>query len=74
MVACFRKVLELDPNNAGGHYHLAVALNAMGEKEAARLSLARATSLGYSPEPDLVKALENGGDVLTEEIDPKSEP
>jgi superkiller protein 3 len=58
MVACFERVLELDPGNAAGHYHLAVALQALGQSEEARTLLAKAIGLGYSPDPSFVKALE----------------
>lgn len=57
MVSCFERVIELDPQNAGGHYHLAVGLLAVGNAEQARVSLDRAMQLGFHPEPDLLKAL-----------------
>lgn len=60
MVTCFTKVLELEPGNAAGHYHLAVGLHEMGRTPEARVYLSRAIGLGYSPEPSFVKALEEG--------------
>jgi tetratricopeptide (TPR) repeat protein len=58
MIECFRRVIDLDHMNSGGHYYLAVAHLEKGEAEGARQSLARAVSLGYSPDPDFIKALE----------------
>ena len=57
-VACFRRVVQLDPKNAGGHYHLAVGLFAAGEVDEARVSFAVSLQLGWSPDPGLMKALE----------------
>ena len=75
MMLCFRRVLEIEPENPGGHYHLAVGLNALGEVAAAGAFLRRSQELGYSPEPELVRAIdkalgnkEQGGGVLTFEI------
>ena len=58
MVACFRRVVEIDPDHAGGQYHLAVGLLEIGEVEQAREALDRAVSLGHSPAPEFLKALE----------------
>lgn len=58
MAGCFERVLALEPRNPGGHYYLAVAANALGNIEAARLHLAVATELGFHPEPELLRALE----------------
>ena len=58
MIACFRRVLEIDPDHAAGHYHLAVGLLEIGEVEAARAALDRAVELGHSPAPEFLKALE----------------
>lgn len=58
MLTCFERVLELEPKNPGGQYHMAVAQFALGETEAARARLAIALDLGYSPQPDFIKALE----------------
>jgi tetratricopeptide (TPR) repeat protein len=61
MLACYQRVLELDPRHPGGTYHLAVAQLAVGEVDAARVSLARARELGFSPQPEFLKALERVG-------------
>jgi protein O-GlcNAc transferase len=58
METCFRRVLELEPRNAGGHYYLAVALNALDDVEGARTHLAIAMELGHKPQPELLRALE----------------
>jgi Flp pilus assembly protein TadD len=58
MVSCFRRVVEIDPDHAGGQYHLAVGLLEIGEVEQAREALDRAVSLGHSPAPEFLKALE----------------
>lgn len=58
VVACFRRVLELDPRHAGGHYYLAVGLLACGDVQGSREHVAIATELGFSPQPDFLKALE----------------
>ena len=58
MTACFRRVLELEPRNAGGHYYLALGLHALGELEPARTHLAIAMELGFKPEPEFLRALE----------------
>jgi protein O-GlcNAc transferase len=70
MAACFEKVLALDPRNPGGHYYMAVARNALGDIEAARWHVAVATELGFTPQPELLKALEKacGGTVPVLEI------
>lgn len=61
VVKSFRKVIDLEPANAAGHYFLAVGLHADGKIDAARSSLGRAMALGYSPEPEFLKAMENRG-------------
>jgi tetratricopeptide (TPR) repeat protein len=58
MIACFRRVLEIDPDHAAGHYHLAVGLLEIGNVEDARAALDRAVELGHSPAPEFLKALE----------------
>ncbi|MFH1132069.1 MAG: tetratricopeptide repeat protein [Pseudomonadota bacterium] len=64
MLNCFGKVIEIDSSHPGGHYHLAVALYALGEVEKARENLSMAIELGYSPQPEFVKAIQRdeGGD------------
>lgn len=61
MAACFERVLALDPVNAGGHYHLAAALYALGQIDAARPHLNLALALGYPPQPELVRAIGKAG-------------
>ncbi len=74
VVECFRRVVELDPENPGGHYYLAAGLNALGKVVAAKGSLMKSESLGFTPEPELIRAIDNalkkdGGEgVLTMEI------
>lgn len=57
VVRSYRRVVEIDPGHAGGHYFLAVGLLAAGREEEARGELARARSLGYSPAPEFLRAL-----------------
>lgn len=59
LVECFERVVDLDPSDAGGHYHLAVGLHAVGKSEVARKALAVAMGLGYSVPPQFIKALDN---------------
>jgi Flp pilus assembly protein TadD len=70
MVGCFRRVLELDPAHAGGHYHLAVGLLALGDAAGAQHHCDVAVDLGHAPQPDFLKALEKarGGSVPVMEI------
>ena len=58
LVACFRRVVELDPQDAGGHYHLAVGLHATGHSDEAQKSLDVAIELGYRAQPQFIKAVE----------------
>jgi len=58
MVASFRKVMEIDPNHADGQYHIAVGLLELGDPAGARAALDRSASLGHSPAPEFLKALE----------------
>jgi Flp pilus assembly protein TadD len=62
VVASFRKVLELEPRNGGGHYYLAVGLHADGQTDEARASLGKAVALGHTPEPEFMKAMERQGE------------
>jgi len=59
VVRSCRRVIELDPNHAAGCYFLAVGLLATGDTEQAREMVGRARSLGHSPEPDFLRALEH---------------
>lgn len=58
VVRSCRRVVELDPDHAGGHYFLAVGLLATGNPAEAREELARARTLGYSPAPEFLRALD----------------
>jgi tetratricopeptide (TPR) repeat protein len=58
VVRSYRRVIELDPEHAGGHYFLAVGLLAAGSTAEARGELARARALGYSPAPEFLRALD----------------
>lgn len=57
MVSCFERVIELDPKNAQGHYHLAVGLLALGRAAEAQQRMTKATALGFQPEPAFMKEL-----------------
>lgn len=58
LVESFSRVVELDPSDAGGHYHFAVGMHAVGKSEEARKALAVAMSLGYAVPPQFIKALD----------------
>ncbi len=58
VVSCFRRVVDLEPGNGGGHYHLAVGLLEQGSVQESREHLEEALALGFSPEPEFLKALE----------------
>ena len=64
MVACFRRVLDIDPDHAAGRYHLAVGLLEIGDVAGAQAALERATALGHSPAPEFLKALDRKLDEL----------
>jgi protein O-GlcNAc transferase len=70
MAACFRRVLELDPQHPAGNYYMAVALLALGHVDESQAHLDRAVALGFTPQPDFLKALEKArdGDVPVMEI------
>ena len=72
MLECFQRVAELEPDNASAHYHLAVGQNAMGLVEAAQNSLQLAEELGFSPEPELVKDIQNS--LSQKQAEPDSDP
>jgi tetratricopeptide (TPR) repeat protein len=57
VVRSYRRVVELDPKHAAGHYFLAVGLLAAGCAAEARAELARAEALGHSPAPEFLRAL-----------------
>jgi tetratricopeptide (TPR) repeat protein len=54
----FLRVVELDPEHASGHYYLAAGWNALGKVDAAKASLLKCESLGFSPDPKLVTAID----------------
>ncbi len=64
VVACFERAVELNPRHGGAHYHLAVGLHAQGDSVRARDELMKALELGFSPQPEFIKAMERvfGGD------------
>jgi Flp pilus assembly protein TadD len=58
LVSCCRRVLELQPQHAAGHYFLAVGLLAIGDVVGARRSASHATTLGHRPMPEFLRRLE----------------
>jgi tetratricopeptide (TPR) repeat protein len=58
LLDCCRRVIELDPEHAAGHYHLAVALLALDRPAEARQALGRAMALGHRPTPEFLRGLE----------------
>ncbi len=58
MVACFRRVLELDAEHPGGNYHLAVGLLGLGQLDEAQVYLAKSVALGHSPQPEVLRTIE----------------
>jgi tetratricopeptide (TPR) repeat protein len=58
MLACMERVVELEPNNGAGQYHVAVALHAVGRTSEAHERLALATDIGHSPDPRFVKTIQ----------------
>ncbi len=58
MVACFERVVELDPEHAAGNYHLAAGLLAVDKVRQARARLNKAVALGFSPRPEFLRALD----------------
>ncbi len=61
MLACFRRVLDIDPENAGGHYHMAVGLHAEGKLEEAQQALAIAVARGYTPATGVLESVGKSG-------------
>jgi len=76
MVACYQRVIELDPEHPGGHYHLAVGLYDLKKVADARRHLNISMNLGYSAQPEFIRAMGKekdsscGENVLTLEIGP----
>jgi Flp pilus assembly protein TadD len=58
MVACFQRALELEPDNPGCEYYVAVGLLAAGAVAESRTHLDTAVAGGFSPVPEFLKALE----------------
>ena len=58
LTRCNRRVLELDPKHAAGHYFLAVGLLAQNQVNEAREALAKAMALGHRPLPEFLRGLE----------------
>ena len=58
LVACNRKVLELEPDHPAGNYFLAVGLLAQKKVPEARFYLERAMRLGHRPTPEFLRAME----------------
>lgn len=58
MVACFQRALELEPDNPGCEYYVAVGLLAAGAVAESRAHLDAAVAGGFSPVPEFLKALE----------------
>jgi tetratricopeptide (TPR) repeat protein len=58
LVRCNRRVLELEPSHAAGHYFLAVGLLATRQVAEARAESDRALALGYQPRPEFLKSLD----------------
>jgi len=65
LIRATRRVLELDPGHAAGHYFLAVGLLAQGQVREARQELAQATARGYRPLPEFLRSLERAEQELT---------
>lgn len=74
MVACFKRAVELDGCHAGSHYHLAVGLLALGHVAESQTHLEAALEGGFSPAPEILKALEKaqGGPVPTRKVNEKA--
>ena len=66
MEACFRRVLELEPEHAAAEYHLAVALLAQNRVEESQQYLAQAIARGHQPLPEFIKAIERRTSVKQE--------
>jgi tetratricopeptide (TPR) repeat protein len=67
LLACMERVVDIEPQNGAGQYHLAVALHAVGRTAEAHQRLALATDIGHSPDPRFVKSIQKalqhlGGD------------
>ena len=58
LVRCCRRVIELDPEHAAGHYFLAVGLLATNKVTEARKALALSMELGHRPTPEFLRGLE----------------
>ena len=67
LVACNRRVLELDPRHAAAHYFLAVGLLATDQVEEARAECSRAAGLGYQPRAEFLKSLDRAEKALVQD-------
>jgi tetratricopeptide (TPR) repeat protein len=67
LVRSTRRVVDLDPEHAAGHYFLAVGLLALGNVQEARQTLGRAMALGHRPSPEFLRGLERAEQELTQE-------
>jgi tetratricopeptide (TPR) repeat protein len=77
LVGCFEKVIAAEPQNAAGHYYLAVGQLAQGRVDDARASLQRAQALGYQPPPEFLRALdkaEGSEGAIVMEFEPGKDP
>jgi len=70
MVACFTRVLELDPGSAAGEHYLGVGLLALDRLAEAQHWLASAQTKGHAPQPQLIREIERkmGGQPTTIEL------
>ncbi|HUU03422.1 MAG TPA: tetratricopeptide repeat protein [Myxococcota bacterium] len=73
LVDCFRRVLEIDAEHAGGNYYMAVGLHSLGNTPEAWMFYQKALQLGFAPQPEFVRVMgryeENiGGGAVTVEI------
>lgn len=75
MLDCFRRVVELEADNPGGNYYLAVALFAVGQVAQAKPVLNKALALGWAPQPEFIRAIsrERGGCAPTLELGAKEQ-
>jgi hypothetical protein len=70
VVRSCRRVIELEPDHAAGHYFLAVGLLSLGQVAEAREAAGRAQELGHAPAPDFLRALHDAEVKLAQEGKP----
>lgn len=75
MLDCFHRVVELEADNPGGNYYLAVSLFAVGQVAEAKVVLNKALALGFAPQPEFIRAIarERGGCAPTLEVGAKEQ-